>query len=109
MPDLVVIDEFGFVPFNKAGSELLFQFCSARYERGSIIVTTNLEFDKWTEVHGDEQLTAALLDRLTHRSHILNINGESYRFRESISKQTKLRLFFIVKVAYFLTGKWPYF
>ncbi|RYD01727.1 hypothetical protein N752_29570 [Desulforamulus aquiferis] len=88
VPDLVVIDEFGFVPFSKAGSELLFQYCSARYERGSLIITTNLEFAKWTEILGDEQMTAALLDRLTHRAHILNMNGESYRFRESLSKQT---------------------
>lgn len=87
-PDLVILDELGFVPFSKAGAELLFQYCSARYERGSLIITTNLEFAKWTEVFGDEQLTAALLDRLTHRSHILNMNGESYRFRQSLAKQT---------------------
>lgn len=87
VPDLVIIDELGFVPFNKSGAELLFQYCSSRYERGSIIITTNLEFAKWTEVLGDEQMTAALLDRLTHRAHILNMNGESYRFRQSISKK----------------------
>jgi len=86
-PDLVIIDELGFVPFNKSGAELLFQYCSSRYERGSIVITTNLEFAKWTEVFGDEQMTAALLDRLTHRAHILNMNGESYRFKQSISKK----------------------
>lgn len=87
VPDLVILDELGFVPFNKSGAELLFQYCSSRYERGSIVITTNLEFAKWTEVFGDEQMTAALLDRLTHRAHILNMNGESYRFKQSISKK----------------------
>lgn len=87
VPDLVIIDELGFVPFNKSGAELLFQYCSSRYERGSIVITTNLEFAKWTEIFGDEQMTAALLDRLTHRAHILNMNGESYRFKQSISKK----------------------
>lgn len=87
VPDLVIIDELGFVPFNKSGAELLFQYCSSRYERGSTVITTNLEFAKWTEVFGDEQMTAALLDRLTHRAHILNMNGESYRFKQSISKK----------------------
>lgn len=86
-PDMVIIDELGFVPFNKSGAELLFQYCSSRYERGSIVITTNLEFAKWTEVFGDEQMTAALLDRLTHRAHILNMNGDSYRFKQSISKK----------------------
>ena len=71
VPHLVILDELGYVPFSKIGAELLFQFCAARYERGSIIITTNLEFPKWTEVLGDEQMTAALLDRLTHNAHIL--------------------------------------
>jgi DNA replication protein DnaC len=84
---LVVIDELGYVPFSKAGAELLFQFCSSRHERGSIIITTNLEFPKWTEVLLDEHMTAALLDRLTHKAHILNINGESYRFKQALAKQ----------------------
>ena len=86
-PHLVILDELGYVPFSKVGSELLFQFCSSRYERGSLIITTNLEFPKWTEVLGDEQMTAALLDRLTHNAHIVNINGESYRFKQALSKQ----------------------
>ena len=86
-PHLVILDELGYVPFSKIGAELLFQFCAARYERGSIIITTNLEFPKWTEVLGDEQMTAALLDRLTHNAHILNINGDSYRFRQALAKQ----------------------
>ena len=86
-PHLVILDELGYVPFSKIGAELLFQFCAARYERGSIIIITNLEFPKWTEVLGDEQMTAALLDRLTHNAHILNINGDSYRFRQALAKQ----------------------
>lgn len=89
MPHVVILDELGYVPFSKMGAELLFQFCAARYERGSIIITTNLEFPKWTEVLGDEQMTAALLDRLTHNAHIFNINGESYRFKQTLSKQTE--------------------
>ncbi|MCX7843735.1 MAG: IS21-like element helper ATPase IstB [Clostridia bacterium] len=87
-PHLVILDELGYVPFSRIGAELLFQFCSSRYERGSLIITTNLEFPKWTEVLGDEQMTAALLDRLTHNAHILNINGESYRFKQALAKQT---------------------
>jgi len=87
VPHLVILDELGYVPFSKIGAELLFQFCAARYERGSIIITTNLEFPKWTEVLGDEQMTAALLDRLTHNAHILNINGDSYRFKQALAKQ----------------------
>jgi len=85
---LIVVDELGYVPFSKTGAELLFQFCSSRHERGSFIITTNLEFPKWTEVFADAQMTAALLDRLTHRAHILNINGESYRFKQALAKQT---------------------
>ena len=86
---LVIIDELGYIPFSKMGSELLFQFCSSRYERGSLIITTNLEFPKWTEVLGDAQMTAALLDRLTHNAHILNINGESYRFKQALAKKSE--------------------
>lgn len=87
VPHVIILDELGYVPFSKMGAELLFQFCAARYERGSIIITTNLEFPKWTEVLGDEQMTAALLDRLTHNAHILNINGDSYRFKQALAKQ----------------------
>jgi DNA replication protein DnaC len=88
-PHLIILDELGYVPFSKMGAELLFQFCAARYERGSIIITTNLEFPKWTEVLGDEQMTAALLDRLTHKAHILNINGDSYRFKQALAMQSE--------------------
>lgn len=89
-PDLIILDELGFVPFSKVGAELLFTFCAARYERGAMIITTNLEFASWTEVFGDPRLTAALLDRLTHRSHILEFNAESYRFRESLRRREAL-------------------
>lgn len=85
--DLVVLDELGYVPFSTTGSQLLFNFCSERYERGSLLITSNLEFARWTEVFGDQNLTAALLDRLTHKAHILPMNGESYRFRESVRRQ----------------------
>ncbi len=88
-PHLVILDELGYIPFNKTGAELLFQFCSSRYERGSLIITTNLEFPKWTEIMADEQMTAALLDRITHNAHILNINGESYRFKQALEKHNE--------------------
>ena len=78
---LLVLDEFGYVPFTKAGAELLFEVASRAYERQSLIVTTNLPFENWTEVLGNERLTGALLDRLTHRVHILEANGESYRLK----------------------------
>jgi DNA replication protein DnaC len=87
--NLVIVDEFGYVPFSKTGAELLFEFFAERYERGSVIVTTNLPFDQWTEVLGSERLTGALLDRLTHRVHILEMNGESYRFKESVRRMGK--------------------
>lgn len=81
--DLLVLDELGYVPFSKAGAELLFEVISRAYERTSLIVTTNLPFPEWAEVLGSERLTGALLDRLTHRVHILEANGESYRLREA--------------------------
>lgn len=81
--DTLILDELGYVPFSKTGSELLFDVVSRAYERTSIIVTTNLPFECWTEVLGSERLTGALLDRLTHRVHIIEANGESYRLRQS--------------------------
>jgi DNA replication protein DnaC len=81
--DLLVLDELGYVPFSKPGAELLFEVVSRAYERLSLIVTTNLPFENWTEVCGSERLTGAMLDRLTHRVHILEANGESYRLSES--------------------------
>jgi DNA replication protein DnaC len=80
---LLIIDELGFVPLSKSGAELLFEIFSQRYERGSTLVTSNLPFDEWTEVLGGERLTGALLDRLTHHVHILEMNGESYRLAQS--------------------------
>ena len=80
---LLIIDELGFVPLSHAGAELLFEVFSQRYERGSVLVTTNLPFDEWTQVFGSERLTGALLDRLTHHVHILEMNGDSYRLRGS--------------------------
>ncbi len=85
--DLIVLDEVGFVPFSAQGSQLLFQFCSERYQRGSMILTTNLEFPRWTEVFGDPQLTGALLDRITHQCHIVECHGDSYRFKQSLKKK----------------------
>ena len=81
--ELVVLDELGYVPFSKAGAELFFEVISRAYERTSLIVTTNLPFESWTEVLGSERLTGALLDRLTHRVHILEANGESFRSRDA--------------------------
>ena len=81
--NLLIVDELGFVPLSPTGAELLFEVFSQRYERGSILVTTNLPFDEWTEVFGSERLTGALLDRLTHHVHILEMNGESYRLKHS--------------------------
>ncbi len=83
---LLIIDELGFVPLSKTGAELLFEIFSQRYERGSTLITTNLPFDEWTDVFGSERLTGALLDRLTHHVHILEMNGESYRLRQSRQK-----------------------
>jgi DNA replication protein DnaC len=81
--DVLLLDELGYVPFSKTGAELLFDVVSRAYERTSLIVTTNLPFEQWTEVLGSERLTGALLDRLTHRVHILEANGESYRLTDA--------------------------
>jgi DNA replication protein DnaC len=86
---LIVIDELGFIPFSATGAQLAFQFCSALYERVAMIVTTNLHFANWTQIFGDEQLTAALLDRLTHHAHILEFLGESYRFRQRVHREAQ--------------------
>ena len=83
---LLIIDELGFVPLSKTGAELLFDVFSQRYECGSTIVTSNLPFDEWIETFGSERLTGALLDRLTHHVHILEMNGESYRLAQSKGK-----------------------
>ncbi len=82
-PRLLIIDELGYVPLSPTGAELLFEVFSQRYERGSTLVTSNLPFDEWTAVFGAERLTGALLDRLTHHVHTLEMNGESYRLKAS--------------------------
>ena len=87
--DLIVLDELGYVPFSKAGAELLFEIVSRAYERLSLIVTSNLPFEQWTEVMGSERLTGALLDRLTHRVHIIEANGESYRLQDARKRRKK--------------------
>ena len=84
---LLVIDELGYVPLSQTGAELLFEVFSQRYERGSTIVTSNLPFDEWTSVFASERLTGALLDRLTHHVHILEMNGDSYRLKQSKRRQ----------------------
>ena len=85
--ELLIVDELGFVPLSKTGAELLFEMLSQRYERGSTMVTSNLPFAEWTEVLGSERLTGALLDRLTHHVHILEMNGDSYRLKQSRRKR----------------------
>jgi DNA replication protein DnaC len=84
---LLIIDELGYVPLSPTGAELLFEVFSQRYERGSVIVTSNLPFDEWTSMFGSERLTGALLDRLTHHVHILELNGDSYRLKVSRARR----------------------
>lgn len=86
--DLVVLDELGFVPFSPRGAQLLFQFCSERYLRGSFLITTNLTFDRWGELLGDALLGGALVDRLTHRCQVIEFRGQSFRFRQSLASQS---------------------
>jgi DNA replication protein DnaC len=86
---LLIIDELGYVPLSPTGAELLFEVFSQRYERGATIVTSNLPFDEWTSVFGSERLTGALLDRLTHHVHILEMNGDSYRLKQSKKRQSR--------------------
>lgn len=88
---LLIVEELGYVPLSPTGAELLFEVFSQRYERGSIIVTSNLPFEEWTSVFGSERLTGALLDRLTHHVHILELNGDSYRLKQSKSRRRKGR------------------
>lgn len=85
--ELLVIDEIGFVPLHKDAAELLFQVISDCYERKSLIITSNLEFSQWNTVFGDNRLTAALIDRLIHHSHIVIFSGESYRLTQSMHRQ----------------------
>ncbi len=87
--DLLVLDELGYVPASKVGSELLFDVISTAYERTSLIVTTNLPFESWTEVLGSERLTGATLDRLTHRCRIIETKGESYRLQDAKARSRR--------------------
>jgi DNA replication protein DnaC len=87
--ELLVLDELGYVPFSKDGSELLFEVVSRAYERLSLIVTINLPFEQWAEVMGSERLTVALLDGVTHRVHIIEANGESYRLKDAQKRHKK--------------------
>ena len=87
--DLLIVDELSYVSFTKGQSELLFHALSARNEKGSVMITTNLEFSKWTELFPDPMLAAAMIDRITHRSHILDMNGASYRLAETKRRQSK--------------------
>jgi DNA replication protein DnaC len=87
--ELLVIDELGYVPLSKSGAELLFETISQRYERSSTLVTSNLPFEEWTELFGSERLTGALLDRITHHVHILEMNADSYRLKQSRRKRNQ--------------------
>ena len=86
---LLIIDELGYVPLSQTGAELLFEIFSQRHERGSTIVTSNLPFEEWTSDLRQPRLTGALLDRLTHHVHILELNGESYRLKQSKARRRR--------------------
>jgi DNA replication protein DnaC len=88
-PHLVVSDELGFIPCSPIGAQLIFQCCSSLYERVAMIVTTTWRFADWTQVFGEERLTAALLDRLTHRAHIWACVGDSLRFRQRLQREAQ--------------------
>ena len=89
--ELLIVDEVGFVPFTPEGARLLFQAFAERYLKGSLLITSNLEFSRWLEVFGDERMTGAQQDRLTHHCHVLEFNGDSYRFKESLREKEKTR------------------
>jgi len=85
--DLLILDELGYIPFSREGAELLFQVLAERYEKGSVMITTNLGFADWTQVFGDQAMTAALLDRLTHKARIINCSWQSYRLKQSLENK----------------------
>jgi DNA replication protein DnaC len=84
---LLIIDELGYVPFSKEGAELLFQVLAERHERKSVVITTNLGFGDWTQIFGEPTLTAALLDRVTHKAHVINCTWDSYRLKDTLKKK----------------------
>jgi DNA replication protein DnaC len=84
---LLIVDELGYVPFSKDGAELLFQVLAERHEKKPVIITTNLGFGDWTQIFGDPTLTAALLDRITHKAYVINCSWESYRLRDTLKKK----------------------
>jgi len=81
--ELIILDELGYISFDKEGAELLFNLISSRTENASTIFTTNLSFDRWDEIFHDKVLTTAIVDRITHQSYVINMNGESYRMKQS--------------------------
>jgi len=83
--ELLILDELGYIPFSKEGAELLFQVLAERHEKGSVIITTNLGFADWSQIFGDPIMTNALLDRLTHKAHIISCTWESYRLKQSLA------------------------
>jgi len=89
--DLLILDELGYIPFSKEGAELLFQVLAERYEKGSVMITTNLGFADWTRVFGDQAMTAALLDRLTHKARIISCSWESYRLKQSLKSRGSVK------------------
>jgi DNA replication protein DnaC len=87
--DLLILDELGYIPFSREGSELLFQVLAERHEKGAVMITTNLGFADWTQVFGDPVMTSALLDRLTHKAHIVSCPWDSYRLKQSLKEKGK--------------------
>ncbi len=86
---LLIVDELGYVPFSREGAELLFQVLAERHERKSVIITSNMGFGDWTQIFGEPNLTAALLDRVTHKAYVINCTWESYRLKDTLTKRNK--------------------
>ena len=86
---LLIIDELGYVPFSQEGAQLIFQILAERHERKSVMITTNMGFGDWTQIFGDPSMTAALLDRITHKAHVINCTWDSYRLKETLKRSSK--------------------